>query len=312
MVARLFVALVLGLLQLSLGTPNIPMPVRILAELKDGNGTNTSMDMTTTTTTTMKDGDMENGTKKDGDMENETKKDGDMENETKKDGDMENETKKDGDMENGTKKDGDMENGTKKDGDKKDGDMENGTKPMKSHSVKVSGTATMVVENAAEFVASPEAKKGVEKAIATKANVKPDQVEVTLSLVESEGRRLSTETVQMEYTITLPADSSSEADSVGAALVETLESIDTTELSAEIVSEVAEATGVTYVATVEALTAEDPVVEETETETVDDSSTTSSTTVTAAVVEKNDNSAGNKQSQVCVLGAALVFWQVFA
>jgi len=285
MVARLFVALVLGLLQLSLGTPNIPMPVRILAELKDGNGTNTSMDMTTTTTTTMKDGDMENGTKKDGDMENGTKKDGDMENETKKDGDMENETKK-------------------------DGDMENETKPMKSHSVKVSGTATMVVENAAEFVASPEAKKGVEKAIATKANVKPDQVEVTLSLVESEGRRLSTETVQMEYTITLPADSSSEADSVGAALVETLESIDTTELSAEIVSEVAEATGVTYVATVEALTAEEPVVEETETETVDDSSTTSSTT--AAVVEKNDNSAGNKQSQVCVLGAALVFWQVFA
>ena len=197
-------------------------------------------------------------------------------------------------------------------GTSEDGEMENGTKPMKSHSVKVSGTATMVVENAAEFVASPEAKKGCEKAIATKANVKPDQVEVTLSLVESEGRRLSTETVQMEYTITLPADSSSEADSVGAALVETLESIDTTELSAEIVSEVAEATGVTYVATVEALTAEDPVVEETETETVDDSSTTSSTTVTAAVVEKNDNSAGNKQSQVCVLGAALVFWQVFA
>jgi len=305
MVARLFVALVLGLLQLSLGTPNIPMPVRILAELKDGNGTNTSMDMTTTTTTTMKDGDMENGTKKDGDMENGTKKDGDMENGTKKDGDMENGTKKDGDMENETKKDGDMENETKK-----DGDMENETKPMKSHSVKVSGTATMVVENAAEFVASPEAKKGCEKAIATKANVKPDQVEVTLTLVESEGRRLSTETVQMEYTITLPADSSSEADSVGAALVETLESIDTTELSAEIVSEVAEATGVTYVATVEALTAEEPVVEETETETVDDSSTTSSTT--AAVVEKNDHSAGNKQSQVCVLGAALVFWQVFA
>jgi len=310
MVARLFSALVLGLLQLSLGTPRAPMPVRILAAEIDGNGTNTSMDMTTTTTTTMKDGDMENGTKKDGDMENGTKKDGDMENETKKDGDMENGTKKDGDMENGTKKDGDMENGTKKDGDKKDGDMENGTKPMKSHSVKVSGTATMVVENAAEFVASPEAKKGCEKAIATKANVKPDQVEVTLSLVESEGRRLSTETVQMEYTITLPADSSSEADSVGAALVETLESIDTTELSAEIVSEVAEATGVTYVATVEALTAEEPVVEETETETVDDSSTTSSTT--AAVVEKNDNSAGNKQSQFCVLGAALVFWQVFA
>jgi len=307
MVARLFSALVLGLLQLSLGTPRAPMPVRILAAEIDGNGTNTSMDMTTTTTTTMKDGDMENGTKKDGDMENGTKKDGDMENETKKDGDMENGTKKDGDMENGTKKDGDMENETKK-----DGDMENETKPMKSHSVKVSGTATMVVENAAEFVASPEAKKGCEKAIATKANVKPDQVEVTLSLVESEGRRLSTETVQMEYTITLPADSSSEADSVGAALVETLESIDTTELSAEIVSEVAEATGVTYVATVEALTAEEPVVEETETETVDDSSTTSSTTVTAAVVEKNDNSAGNKQSQVCVLGAALVFWQVFA
>jgi len=129
-----------------------------------------------------------------------------------------------------------------------------------SYEVQVSGEATMVVENAAEFVASAEAKEGVEKAIAAKAAVMSDQVDVTLSLVASEGRRLSSGTVKTEFTITLPADGSSEAASAGAALVETLESIDATELSESIVAMVAEETGTTYGVTVEALTAEEPVV----------------------------------------------------
>jgi len=129
-----------------------------------------------------------------------------------------------------------------------------------SYEVQVSGEATMVVENAAAFVNSPEAKTGVEKAIAMKAEVMPDQVDVALSLVESEGRRLSSGTVKTEFTITLPADGSSEAASAGAALVETLESIDATELSESIVTMVAEETGTTYDVTVEALQAEEPVV----------------------------------------------------
>merc|ERR1719231_1033478 len=98
----------------------------------------------------------------------------------------------------------------------------------------------MEVENASAFVNSEEAKEGVKKAIALKANVDPKNVEVTLSLVESEARRLSTGSVKVEFTITLPAESATDASSTAVALQTQLDSISNADLAQAIVDAVAD------------------------------------------------------------------------
>jgi len=189
---------------------------------------------------------------------------------------------------------------------------------QKAHSVVVSGEAMMEVENASAFVNSEEAKEGVKKAIALKANVESKNVEVTLSLVESEARRLSTGSVKVEFTITLPADSATDASSTAEILQTQLDSISTSELAQAIVTAVAEETGVTYVLEVQAFTATAQAVEveitTTTTTTMDSSTGDDDEEITTTMDEppKADDDGSNRQSQVCVLGAALVFWQFFA
>eukprot|EP00441_Pelagodinium_beii_P040197 CAMPEP_0197631632 /NCGR_PEP_ID=MMETSP1338-20131121/8734_1 /TAXON_ID=43686 ORGANISM="Pelagodinium beii, Strain RCC1491" /NCGR_SAMPLE_ID=MMETSP1338 /ASSEMBLY_ACC=CAM_ASM_000754 /LENGTH=836 /DNA_ID=CAMNT_0043203135 /DNA_START=57 /DNA_END=2567 /DNA_ORIENTATION=+ len=128
--------------------------------------------------------------------------------------------------------------------------------------VTVSGEATLTVADAAAFVADPNARLGVQKAIASVASVEETAVTVVLSAFRRlQGRMLQGTSVKVEFTITKTVASEEEAMSKGAELVATLQSSDTSALGAAIVSEIEALSGKTYEVEVAAFTPDtEPVI----------------------------------------------------
>jgi len=118
--------------------------------------------------------------------------------------------------------------------------LEEGSSGAKT--VTSSGEATVLVTDAAAFVADPKAEEGVQKAIAKTAQVEETAVSVSLSVVSTrrlQDRKLQEGTaVKVSFTIIAVANSAQEASSKGSELVQTLQAIDTADLEAAIKSEI--------------------------------------------------------------------------
>jgi len=135
--------------------------------------------------------------------------------------------------------------------------------------VTVSGEAILIVADAAAFVADPDAKKGVQNAIASKVEVEKEAVTVELSVASNrrlDGRLLqgTSESVLVEFSITMTV-ASQQATTTGAALVSSLQSIDSAELADAIVAEIEAISGEVYEVEVAAFNPDTtPVIEDVE------------------------------------------------
>mmetsp|Transcript_22017 Transcript_22017/g.39458 ORF Transcript_22017/g.39458 Transcript_22017/m.39458 type:complete len:635 (-) Transcript_22017:118-2022(-) len=167
----------------------------------------------------------------------------------------------DGDGESTTSKSGDGESTTSK---SITPSSTTTTTPSSSaiSTITITGESTLAVENATAFVADPTAKVGVQQGLASSAGVEEAEVSVTLSVASSrrlQERKLQGTTVKVEFTITKTV-SSADASATAALLADTLNTIDTSELSEAIVAAIEAAGGETYTLAVEALTAQEPVI----------------------------------------------------
>lgn len=105
---------------------------------------------------------------------------------------------------------------------------------------KVTGSMTLSVENAAEFVADSTSATAVAKSLAVKLELTEDQVEVELSLKTRRlsGRQLQAGEVLAAFTLTVPADST-DATALAESLAEKVKALDKDELLTEINTQLA-------------------------------------------------------------------------
>jgi hypothetical protein len=116
------------------------------------------------------------------------------------------------------------------------------SEPAPETSTVIEGSLTMTVSDVDPFINSNAAVAGVEKGIATAANIPASYVEATLSagsrrLQRQQNRRLASGSVVVTYTITIPT---SDSTNTATAIVSTLSSQSTSDMTALIETAVSE------------------------------------------------------------------------